>query len=199
VSIIGKTLLALSQFHFAARCRSQMLRANGQNMCNDIITSAGVLLGLGAARYFRLPALDPAVAMGVSIWVMKNALSLLWHTNQELMDGGSDRKLYKKLFTAVMQVPGVSNPHKARIRKLASRWDIDLDIEVAADMTVHAAHELTDAVEQEIRRAIPDVYDVVIHVEPAGHGGHHRTESYGLNAADIDDDKHPDTASAHKS
>jgi cation diffusion facilitator family transporter len=185
ISIAGKTALAWSQYKFSSKCNSEMLLANAMNMRNDIIMSAGVLGGLLAAKLFRQPALDPVIALLVSIWVIKNAVLLIKQINLELMDGNTDKGLYKKLFDAAMRVPGVSNPHRARIRKIASRWDIDLDIEVNASMPVHAAHEIAEQVEKSIRAAIPDVYDIMVHVEPAGHSGHHEPEQYGVNEQDI--------------
>jgi cation diffusion facilitator family transporter len=186
ISIVGKTFLAWSQFHFSKMTNSEMLLANAQNMKNDIIMSAGILTGLTAAKLFKQPILDPVIALAVSLWVIKNAIQLIRQINLELMDGNSDQGLYKKLFDAVMAVPGVSNPHRARIRKIASRWDIDLDIEVNAEMPVHEAHEITNRVEKAVHKAIPDVYDIMVHIEPAGHSGHHGREQYGLRESDVD-------------
>jgi len=186
ISILGKSLLAWSQYSFSKKCNSEMLLANAQNMKNDIIMSTSILAGLAADKIFKQPILDPVIALLVSIWVIRNAVHLIRQINLELMDGNNDQGLYKKLFDAVMTVPGVSNPHRARIRKIASRWDIDLDIEVNANMTVHSAHEIANKVERAVRSAIPDVYDIMVHIEPAGHSGHHEMEQYGLRESDVD-------------
>ena len=77
--------------------------------------------------------------------------------NLELMDGNADSSLYKKLFDAVATVSGVQNPHKARIRRMASSFDIDLDIEVDPSLSVYEAHELSEQVESAIRREIPEI------------------------------------------
>ena len=45
---------------------------------------------------------------------------------------------------------------------------VDLHIHVAPEMTVATAHDLTHAVESEIRRRFPNVDDVIIHTEPVG-------------------------------
>lgn len=183
LSIAGKTLLTLSQFHYARIADSEIVRANAQNMKSDIVLSAGVLLGLTASHVFRCPILDPIIALLVGAWVVKNAAGIFAGANQELMDGSDSRALntlYKKLFDAASSVPGVTNPHRARIRKIASYFDIDLDIEVAPDMTVYDAHELSEQVEEAVRREIPEVYDIVVHIEPAGSACHQPEEQYGL-------------------
>ncbi len=181
ISIAGKGLLALTQYYYGRKANSDIVKANAQNMKNDIIMSAGVLVGLTLSTVLRRPILDPVVALLVGLWIIKNASVLFFDMNMELMDGNTDSSLYTKLFDAVAGVEGVSNPHGARIRKIASRWDIDLHIEAAPSLTLFDAHELSEKVEDAIREAISDVYSVTIHIEPEGSDLHQRTEEYGLS------------------
>ena len=183
VSITGKAILAVTQYTLGKKSGSAIIKANAQNMKSDIVMSSGVLLGIGAARFFRCPSLDPVTALLVSAWVIKNAIAIFSDMNTELMDGNTDREIYKRLFEAASSVKGVSHPHRARIRKIASHWDIDLDIEVTADMSVSAAHEIACQVESAVRCAIPDVYDIMVHVEPAGLND--ENEQYGLDENDV--------------
>jgi cation diffusion facilitator family transporter len=183
VSIFGKLILALSQYRLGKKAQSAMIVANAKNMTNDIIISASVFVGLGASVLFNLPFLDAVTALLVSLWVMKSAVGIFLEQNQELMDGNADDGLYKAMFAAIRSVPGAGNPHKARIRKMASKWDIDVDIEVSGKMSVYEAHEIAGEVERAIRRDIPDVYDIMVHVEPAGIGEH--DEQYGVSQKDL--------------
>ena len=183
ISIVGKLILALTQYRLGRKSGSSMILANAKNMTNDIIISGSVLVGLGASVLFKMPSLDAITALLVSLWVMKSAVGIFREQNLELMDGNADDELYRSLFDAVRSVKGAGNPHRARIRKMASSWDIDLDIEVAGDLTVREAHEIAEKVEASIRHRIPDVYDIMVHVEPAGKGEH--AEQYGLSAKDL--------------
>lgn len=185
ISIVGKALLSISQNTLGKKADSSIVKANALNMKNDIIISLSVLIGLAAATIFKLPILDPIAALLVSLWVIKNAIKIFLEMNTELMDGNTDNTLYKTLFEAIKSVKGVQNPHRARIRKIASRWDIDLDIEVDANMTVHEAHEIAEQVEHAIREKILNVYDIMVHIEPAGHKDHHPVEQFGLSETDM--------------
>ncbi|MBQ1643369.1 MAG: cation transporter [Treponema sp.] len=185
ISIAGKTVLALLQFHYGKIADSEMVKANALNMKNDIIMSLGILVGLFLSEQFKLPILDPIIALLVGLWVIKNAATLFLQVNFELMDGNADNSLYQKLFSAVSSVQGVHNPHKARIRKMASLFDIDLDIEVDPAMTVYDAHEKAEQVEEAIREVIPEAYDILIHIEPLGSDSHQREEKYGLKPEDM--------------
>lgn len=184
-SIAGKLLLAWSQYRLGKKSGSIMVLANARNMAADSVISISVLVGLVAARLLSLPVLDPLVAFLVGLWVLKNAITIFMEMNLELMDGIHDKELYKKLFDAVRTVEGVTNPHRVRIRKIAAHWDIDMDIEVNPRISLHAAHDLAEQVEAAIRNAIPDVYDIMVHMEPEGHADHHPEEQYGLSEADL--------------
>ena len=181
ISIAGKSVLALLQYHYGKLAGSDMVKANAQNMKNDIVMSAAVLLGLFLSALFNCPAIDPVLALLVGFWIIKNACALFCQMNMELMDGNSDDSLYTRLFEAASSVEGVKNPHGARIRKIASHYDIDLDIEASPFLTLFEAHELSEQVEEAIREAISDVYTVTIHIEPCGSDSHQRQEQYGIS------------------
>lgn len=184
ISIGGKIILMLSQLYFGKIADSEIVKANAINMKSDIFLSGGVLLGLVSSAFFKCPILDPIIAILVGLWVVKNAINLFKDTNLELMDGNADSSLYAKLFEAATSVEGITNPHSARIRKLANHYDIDLDVEVEPTMTIFEAHELSELAEARIREAIPDAYTVMIHIEPHNSGFHQPEEKFGLKPKD---------------
>ena len=58
---------------------------------------------------------------------------------------------------------------------------MDLHIEASPSISLYEAHELSEHVEDAIRKAIDDVYTVTIHLEPEGSDSHQRPEEYGLS------------------
>jgi cation diffusion facilitator family transporter len=184
ISIAGKSLLSWSQYYFGKKAGSAMLRANGRNMTGDVILSAGVLSGTGLSIWFNVGIIDAAVAILVGLWVMKSAVSIFIEVNTELMDG-SDAELYGEVFAAVHSVEGAGNPHRTRMRRIAGLWDIDIDIEVAPKLSVREAHRIASRVEQAIKERVTDVYDIMVHVEPAGESGRHDGEGYGVSEGEL--------------
>lgn len=59
----------------AEKIRSPALKASGENYRSDIYKSAGIILGLGAARQ-GYPILDPLAGLLVSLWVVKTGLQV---------------------------------------------------------------------------------------------------------------------------
>lgn len=183
-SIVSKFSLAFYLKATGKKISSSMLVANGKNMQNDVITSTAVLFGLFCVFVLHLPILDLITALLVSIWIIRVALKMFFETNIELMDGMNDPVLYCELFNAVKKVQGAENPHRVRVRKLGTYHMISMDIEVDPSMSVRDAHDVAQKVEEEIRISIPNVYDIVVHVEPRG--DHESEEKFGLTEKDIE-------------
>lgn len=168
VSIVGKLLLSRSLARVGKKIQSSMLIANSKNMQNDVIISGTVLVGLFFTFILRLPILDSLTALAVSFWIMKIAFDIFMQTNRELMDGIKNPEIYNKIFAAIDSVKGVTNPHKVRVRQMGNMYMMDIDIEVNGGMTVVESHEIANKVERQIKQDIGNIYDIMIHIEPAG-------------------------------
>jgi cation diffusion facilitator family transporter len=177
VSIAGKLILAWTQFRYGRKTGSSMLIANGKNMRSDVVISSSVLVGLIFTFVLKLPVLDRVTALLVSFWIIKVAAGIFREANTELMDGTDGEGPYGEIFRAVSSVPGAGNPHRTRVRRLGSILIVDLDIEVEPALSVASAHGIAVEVERAIKAAIPEVYDVIVHVEPKGNA---EVERYGL-------------------
>lgn len=183
-SIISKLSLSLYLIRTGKNVNSSMLEANGKNMQNDVIISTSVLIGLVFTFVFKLPVLDLITALAVSVWIMKVALQIFFKTNTELMDGMKDPVLYCEIFNAIKNVKGAHNPHRVRVRKIGNYYMISMDIEVEPTMTVNDAHEIAHKVENEIKKNLTNVYDIVVHIEPFGNV--EKGEKFGLREKDVE-------------
>jgi cation diffusion facilitator family transporter len=189
VSIAGKTLLACCQYILGRRAGSAMIKANAKNMAGDVLISLGVLAGLWISRITGSSYADAVIAGLIGCWIIRTAVGIFLEANLELMDGSRDTQPYRVVIDAVNAVEGASNPHRARMRRVAGFWDIDFDIDVDPEGTVTQAHDLASQVEEEIKRRLENVFDIMIHVEP---GGEHADESFGLTEEMIQPITHED-------
>ena len=178
ISIAGKILLAWSQYLLGKRADSAMIKANAKNMVGDVLISFGVLVGLGISALTGAAYADTIIAMLIGAWIIRTAVSIFLETNLELMDGNSGLEPYRVIIEAVNSVEGASNPHRARMRRIAGFWDIDLDIDVDPRLTVLEAHNIASQVEKGIKLRLENVFDIMIHVEPYGNN---EIETYGLS------------------
>ncbi len=179
LSISGKLFLSVYQHKKGKKIKSSMLLANAVNMRNDIIISAGVLIGLVFTFVFKLPILDSITGLLISIFIIKSAFGIFMDSNVELMDGVKDETVYDKIFAAVDKVPGACNPHRVRSRQIGNLYMIALDIEADGNISLTEAHYIAEEVEDNIKKMIDNVYDIVVHVEP--HGKHTIGEKFGVD------------------
>jgi len=183
VSIIGKFLLARQQLSKGKQTNSEMLKANARNMQNDILISVSVLIGLVFTFLLKMPVLDSVTALFVSVWILKVGFQIFMQTNRDLMDANTEPELYNKVFRAVESVEGAANPHRVRIRKIGNYFMVALDIEVDGELSTRQAHDICINLEALIRQKIKNVFDIMIHIEPAGF--EHDEEVYGLSPKDL--------------
>ncbi len=168
ISIIGKFLLSGYLKGVGKKVESAMLIANARNMQNDVVISASVLTGLIFTFVLKMPVIDVITALAVSVYIMIVAFRIFMQANLEMMDGVENEEIYKKIIEAVHKVKGASNPHRIRARKMAYLYVIALDVEAEGDISLTEAHDIARGVEQKIKKAIPNVYDVLVHIEPRG-------------------------------
>ena len=72
----------------------------------------------------------------------------------------------KKIVDIVLRIKGVKTCHKIRTRGRPDDIYIDLDVHVNPNMHIDEAHQICDAIEEAIKKGIPGVRDVIVHIEP---------------------------------
>lgn len=134
---------------------------------SDAITSAaagiGILIALaGGPRYAAADDWAALIAAGV---ILFNAQSLVRIPLRELMDA-RPTALIVRVRRVAEKVPGVAAVEKVHARKSGLHYWVDMHVEVDPQLTVLRAHGIAHDVKDEIRAALPQVADVLIHIEP---------------------------------
>lgn len=152
------------------------LRADAWHLRTDVYTSAGVMVGLGliwcAKKVnpgWNLVWIDPLVAIGVAILIIKAAWHLTAEAVRDLLDVRLSRKEEEWIRERVGSRPAARGFHGLRTRKAGPACFIEFHLIVDKEMTVADAHHLSDEIEDEIMGHFP-LSDVVIHVEPCDRG-----------------------------
>ena len=183
ISIVCKAIIASYKFKVSKKTDSKMVRNDAINMKNDIFLSSAVLIGLGVMYWTGLPIIDTIVGILLGVWITWTGIKLSLEANGSLLDGiDNGEATYKKLFNIISNTPNVYNPHKVKIRKLNNLYDITLDVEVDPNFSVKEGHEIAKNLENNIKKELVTVYDVLIHVEPRGNI---EDEEFGLAPKDF--------------
>ena len=154
------------------RHRSPALVADGHHVYADVATSAGVLLGLGAARVTGAWWLDPMIAILVAVNILWVGGQLLRKSFSGLMDEALPEEVLEPLRPALEEAMGAAiEIHAMRSRRSGPTTFLEFDLVVPGQMTVEQAHAICDRLESTIAVRMPGAI-AVIHVEPEGEPAH---------------------------
>ncbi|MCG3128413.1 MAG: Ferrous-iron efflux pump FieF [Phycisphaerae bacterium] len=160
----GLYRLALST---ARRTGSTAVLSDAWHHRSDAITSAAAAVGITVALVggsgFE-PADDWAALFAAAV-IVYNASRLLMPPLHELMDAAPPQ-IIAQARAAAGSVRGVERVEKVFARKSGVGYWVDMHVEVAPTMTVLAAHDIAHAVKDHLRATMPEVLDVLVHVEP---------------------------------
>ena len=120
----------------------------------------------GALLFPSWSFLDYVGAAVVSIFILHAAIKIIWPGISELIDVGASEEINKKITHIALKNGEVQEIHALRTRYISSGIQVDMHIVVDGSMTVREGHSIADKVESRIVEAIPEVLDVVIHVDP---------------------------------
>ena len=146
--------------------RSPALVADGRHLFTDVITSAGVALGVLLAIITGWWVLDPLMAALV-------AVNILWSGSRvvrESLSGLMDEAISPETLDTVRDIiskeaGGAFEAHDLRTRHAGQAVFIDFHLVVPGETTVFDAHEICDRVEAALKDAIEGAR-ITIHVEP---------------------------------
>lgn len=151
-------LMAWFMFRSARAYRSVALEGDARHLVTDVWTSAGVVVGIGAAGLTGWLWLDPVVAMGVALNILKEGAHLVWRASQGLMDTAVEPEVQSAIDAAlhdfVRTAPQVRFDHLVT-RQAGQRRFAGLHMHVPAGWSLGRAARQRGAVEAALMQAVP--------------------------------------------
>ncbi|MFN3208205.1 MAG: cation diffusion facilitator family transporter [Roseovarius sp.] len=145
---------------------SPALVADGRHLWTDVVTSAGVALGVLLAMITGWWVLDPIMAAIVAVNILWSGSRVVRESLSGLMDEAvSDETLDTVRGIIATEAGGAVEAHDLRTRHAGQATFIDFHLVVPGDTTVFDAHEICDRVEAALKQAVEGAR-ITIHVEP---------------------------------
>lgn len=167
LSIVIKEALFRYTRRAGQKIRSQALIANAGHHRSDAFSSIPVLIAVGIG--ILVPELwfaDSVGAVIVAVFILHSGYEIAWPGIHQVADHGASAAVADHLREIAEQTPGVISIHGFRTRFVGSDLHVDLHIVVPADMTLLAAHDLSEEVERRIIESGENVIDAMVHVDP---------------------------------
>lgn len=148
------------------RQRSPALIADGKHVLSDVVSSAGVLVGLVLALATGWLVLDPVLAGIVAINILWQGWQVVNESVQGLMDSALDGEDLARVRALIeTNSAGALEYHDLKSRGAGAARFIEFHLIVPSAMSVTAAHDICDRIEKALKAGMPGM-NVVIHVEP---------------------------------
>jgi predicted Fe-Mo cluster-binding NifX family protein len=166
VSTVTAFFIARKEKEVGNLINSQSLIANANESFLDIFTSLVVFAGIGLA-YFRVPYVEGAVIILISLLIFKLGLQNIWTSLLVLLDANLDPELQLIIEEKINRIYGVKGVSEVKIRQAGPFKMVECKIETSPTISLYQAHELADKAEDEIIRENDEIESVFIHVEPS--------------------------------
>lgn len=165
ISAFINYLVSRKLYKVAKQEDSLALEADALHLKADVYTSIGVGAGLLLIFITHIYYLDPFVAIGVAIFILKEAFELLITAFNPLLDAklsDEDIAIIKQTIRNYEQV--YCDFHDLRTRKSGKVKYIDLHLVFPSKTTVGDAHNICDKIEFELEQNIKNA-QILVHIE----------------------------------
>ena len=168
VSIVLKEAVYHYSIIKAKKLNSKALEANAWHHRSDALSSIGTAVGIGGAIFLgqRWTILDPIASVVVGAFIVKVAFDLLKNGIGDLMEQSLPDKVEDEILKLVAELPGISEPHELRTRRIGNHYAIELHILTDGNISLKEAHDKASEVEDVLRQHYGEETHVAVHVEP---------------------------------
>lgn len=164
ISIIATLGLVLIQRRAIAATGSLAIKADSLHYLGDLLAHLAVIIAL-VGTYFSWLFLDALMAIAIAIYLVYNAGAIVKESVNMLLDRELPTELQKKIVAIALADSRVHGVHDLRTRQSGQFRFVQLHLDIAGDTPLHAAHAISEDVEQALKRTFPDT-DILIHQDP---------------------------------
>jgi cation diffusion facilitator family transporter len=154
--------------HKAKVTNSTSLKADAWHHRSDAITSCAAFIGISIALFMGpgYESADDWAALFASFIILYNSYLIFRPALAEIMDEHIYDDLVHKIRETALSIDGIKGTEKCYIRKTGMTYHVDLHASVAGDIPVTEGHRLAHVLSDTLRRDIPEINHVLVHVEP---------------------------------
>ncbi len=167
VSILLTGILVLYQRRVARKTGSIAIKGDSVHYVGDLLTNLAVIAGLVIGQGLGWLAVDPILGTAIACYLLFSAWQVAHAALNMLMDRELSDRARRRIEQLALGHPEVSAIHDLRTRSSGTQQFIQFHLEMDGEHSLTHAHEISDAVEAEVRAEFPNA-DVIIHQDPAG-------------------------------
>lgn len=127
---------------------SLLIRSDSLHYSSDLFMNGGILIALILTKYFHLWWTDAIFAIGISLWIMKNALPIIWSGITMLLDQSLQASEITEIEKILHDEPTLEGFHYLKTRK--SGDDIFIEAHIVfrdKNISLKQAHTISESIE----------------------------------------------------
>ena len=164
-SLVATGVLVLFQRYVVRETQSLAITADSIHYRSDLFMNLAVIVALVLTSRFGWPLADPLFAIGIAGYIVFTAWQIGASALHMLMDRELPQEERARIGEIIMANKEVLGLHDLRTRSSGPQVFIQVHIEMDGAKPLHAAHDVADRVEQQLRDAFEGA-EVIIHQDP---------------------------------
>jgi ferrous-iron efflux pump FieF len=165
LAIVGTWAIMWNYLRIARIHDSLLTRADALHYSSDLVMNIGILIALVLTRYLGLSWIDAVFATLIALWIIWNALPIIWSGISMLLDSALSDEEVREIEKILQDEKSLESYHYLRTRR---SWD-DIFIEAHIvyrdkSISLHDAHEVTDSLESALGARYPGAH-IMLHPE----------------------------------
>ena len=165
VSIAAKEWLYKATQKIAIQSHSPALYANAWHHRSDALSSVAVVIGFISLE-FGFGHGDQVAAIAVGLMIIWVGVRIVSDSLRELTEGAVDSDTIEHIRGVINANSSIRQWHKLRTRTVGREVFLDLHILVDPDLSIGAAHEIAENLENALHEQITRPVNITVHVEP---------------------------------
>lgn len=147
---------------------SSSVQADAWHHRSDAITSLAAFIGISIALWMGegYESADDWAALLACGIILYNSYLIFRPALGEIMDEDVYQEMVVEIREVAATVPGVIDTEKCYVRKLGLKFHVDLHLTVNSNITVKEGHDIAHLLKDTLILKMPQIADVLIHVEP---------------------------------
>ena len=176
ISALANEVLFRYTMHLNKGIDTELLKACAWHHRSDALTAIVVVIGI-LLSILGLHRLDHVAAIVVGLIIIKMGWDYTFESIQQLIDKGVELQTHENISECINQTPGVEKIHQLRTRLMGQ--DIFVDVHVLVDpyISVSAGHFIAQDVHHRLMKHIPNIKDVVVHIDPEDDEDHNPNQN----------------------
>jgi ferrous-iron efflux pump FieF len=168
IAIVATLGLLAYQRHVVRKTGSVAIQADHVHYQSDLLLNLAVIVAILLDSMLNMRGADPAFGIAIAAWLLWGAYRAARLALDQLLDREWPEEKRQRFIEVALRHPELRGIHDIRTRSSGVHDFCQFHAWVDPNMTVAAAHDIMDELEQALMEEFPGV-EVLIHPDPEGH------------------------------